>query len=69
MNRPTQRRLLIALTAYTAALGGLMIIFLVRSASLTIPRFVRLVILYGFIGYGLSLTVLWRRYLRGRREQ
>lgn len=67
MNRQAQRRLLIALTAYTAALGGLAMIFLVRSATLTIPRFVRLVILYGFIGYGLSLAALWHRFRRRRK--
>jgi hypothetical protein len=68
MNQRTQRRLLIALTSYTTVLGGLAIIFLVRSATLTISRFVRLVVLYGFIGYGLSLAALWRRYLRRRRD-
>jgi hypothetical protein len=64
MNQLTQRRLLIAQTVYTAALGGLVIVFLMGNATRTIPRFVRTVILYGFIGYALSLTVLWDQYRR-----
>jgi hypothetical protein len=67
MNRLAQRRLLIALTAYTAALGGLAMIFLVRGATLTIPQFVRRVILFGFICYGLSLPMLWDQYRRRRK--
>jgi hypothetical protein len=67
MNRLTQRRLLIALTAYTAGLGGLAIIFLVRSATPSIPRFVRLAIFFGFVGYCLSLPLLWDQYRRRRR--
>jgi len=68
MNQSTLRLILIALTAYTAALGGLVIIFLARSTANPIPRFVRFMLIGGFIGYGLSLPGLWYQYRR-RREK
>lgn len=68
MSHSLARFILIALTVFTVALGGLVLLCITGVANDHLPLSVRIVIFVGFIAYAVMLPVLWHGFNRRRAD-
>lgn len=68
MSNSLARFILVAMSIFTVALGGLALLCLFGAGSAHLPLFARVMFYLGFVAYGLILPVLWRAHLRRCRH-